>query len=100
MDGKKTPEINYNLLLPPIEELTKGSRTASPFKDSNNSQTSFLDSHHVEKSPYQEISKVDLKLVIFMVNTLIACGVRPEDIGVITPLNYEKNYISNKLNVR
>jgi len=45
-------------------------------------------------------NKLDLKLVIFMAQTLLNCGVNPEDIAIITPLNSEKNYIQTKLNVK
>lgn len=45
-------------------------------------------------------TKLDLRLVIFMAQTLLNCGVPPEDIAIITPLNSEKNYIQTKLNVK
>lgn len=45
-------------------------------------------------------NKLDLKLVIYMAQTLLNCGVKPEEIAIITPLNSEKNYIQTKLNVK
>jgi hypothetical protein len=58
------------------------------------SETSMVE--NLTQTPNKDKSakkKLDLKLAIFLVNTLVKCGVKAEDIGVITPLNYEKNYI-------
>ncbi len=43
--------------------------------------------------------KIDLKLAVYLTKILLECGVRQEDIAIITPLNYEKNYIQSKLDV-
>jgi len=43
--------------------------------------------------------KLDLKLTVFLTKTLLNCGVKPEEIAIITPLNFEKNYIQSKLDV-
>ena len=45
-------------------------------------------------------NKLDLKLAVYLTRMLLNCGVKPEDIAVITPLNSERSYILSKLDVR
>jgi len=87
-------------LLPPLEEKSIKSGSQSPLLDNHsNSQNSFIELQ-VEQQPKKTKKNLDLKLVVFMTQTLINCGVKSESIGVITPLNFERNYVSTKLAVR
>jgi len=63
-------------------------------EESNNSENS--QSQHEEEA---HTGKLDLKLSIYLTKTLLNCGVKPEEIAIITPLNFEKNYIQSKLDV-
>lgn len=64
----------------------------------SNSQNSFIELQ-AEPKPKKTKKNLDLKLVVFMTQTLINCGVKSEGVGVITPLNFERNYVSTKLAV-
>ena len=44
--------------------------------------------------------KIDCKLVVYLVKTILCCGVSSEEVGVITAYTRQKNYIYSKLNVR
>ena len=63
------------------------------------SRNSFSDYSQSQPEEEANTGKLDLKLTIFLTKTLLNCGINPEEIAIITPLNYEKNYIQSKLDV-
>jgi len=52
-----------------------------------------------QNSQADDNNKLDLKLAVYLTRMLLNCGVKPEDIAVITPLNSERSYILSKLDV-
>ena len=65
-------------------------------RNSSQNKNDYFDKKRKNKNLY---NKIDLKLIVYLAKKIVNCGLTGENLGIITPLNSEKRYLSTRLEV-